>query len=179
MKKGLLIGIGLILLLIGVLFDKTIINFIFGNRISSLNTTIGIITTLGSALFVFILSTLLFGYDKEGRKYIPALWLTLVIALGITVVLKYFVARPRPLVPALQIKTDYSFPSSHAAGVFAPLVLVDSLFPKLKWVWLSLAVLVLFSRIYLGVHYLSDVIGGALIGYITGIIILRVSKISF
>lgn len=179
MKKGILIGIGLFLLVIGFLFDKIIVNYIVGNRISSLNPIISFISLLGSALFVFIISTLLFALDKDGRKYVPALWITLLLALGITFVLKYLVARPRPLVNALQVETDYSFPSGHATAVFAPLILIDKLYPKLKWLWLSLGILVLFSRIYLGVHYLSDVAAGALIGYITGIIVLRVAKVNF
>ena len=134
------------------------------------------ISFLGSALVVAILTTLLFVYDKKKRQYIPLLWLTLLVAFTITFILKYLVARPRPNIMPLEIINSFSFPSGHAIAVFAPLVLIDKEFPKLKWLWLVFAILVLISRLYLGVHYLSDVVAGALIGYITGLLILSVTR---
>lgn len=179
LKKEILIGFGIVLLIIGVIFDKQIVNLVISLRSVLLNNLMLGISFLGSALFVFIATTLLIGFDKEGRKYIPALWLTLIVVLGFVTLLKYAVARPRPLVLALQDRTTYSFPSGHAAVIFAPLLLIDKIYPRLKWVWLVLGVLVIFSRIYLGVHYMTDVIAGALFGYIISAIILRLVKVPF
>jgi undecaprenyl-diphosphatase len=107
----------------------------------------------------------------------------IVILLAITVsdqisshFIKDMVARIRPCnalpdVRALIPFTDsYSFPSSHAVNNFTIAVLLLRIFPKLKWVLLISAFLIAFSRPYVGVHYPSDIIGGAIIGSIIGYI---------
>ena len=63
---------------------------------------------------------------------------------------------------------EFGFVSSHAANFFALAVFygmaLKSIFPRLIYVLMGIACLVAFSRIYLGVHYLSDVIGGGVVG---------------
>jgi len=74
----------------------------------------------------------------------------------------------------------FSFPSNHALNNFAAAVFLLRLFPKYKWIFLITATLVSISRIYLGVHYPSDVLGGALIGsafgYLFSVIALKIEN---
>ena len=60
--------------------------------------------------------------------------------------------------------------------VFCAIPILDKEFPKLKYFWIAFAVLVAFSRIYFGLHFLSDVIAGGLIGYLIGIFIVNLEK---
>lgn len=97
-------------------------------------------------------------------------------SLGITfvindVILKNVIARVRPydamqgLARLIEEQSGYSFPSGHTASSFAAAVVMFCLLPKKYGVpALVLAFLIGFSRMYLGVHYFTDVLAGALIG---------------
>lgn len=94
--------------------------------------------------------------------------ISFLVVFGLTGLLKVVVAVPRPFVVGdAQLvgvaPAGYGFPSQHAAFSFA---FAASLVRKrvLGWVGLCFAVLIAYSRVYLGVHYWSDVIAGALIG---------------
>lgn len=74
----------------------------------------------------------------------------------------------------------FSFPSNHAVNNFAAATFFYRLFPKLKWILFVTASLVALSRVYLGLHYPSDIIGGAIIGsgfgYIFSAAVLQIEK---
>ena len=88
--------------------------------------------------------------------------------------LKELFERPRPcnslsdvLIP-LGCTGSYSFPSNHALNNFAAAMFFYKLFPKLKWALFAGATIVAISRVYLGLHYPSDILGGAIIGLAFG-----------
>ncbi len=101
--------------------------------------------------------------------------------------LKEFFARPRPCAVLTDALTPigctgtFSFPSNHALNNFAAAMFFYRLFPKLKWVLFITAVLIAISRVYLGLHYPSDVIGGAIIGlgfgYVFSVAVLYLEKL--
>ncbi|MGE5411123.1 MAG: phosphatase PAP2 family protein [Clostridiales bacterium] len=88
--------------------------------------------------------------------------------------IKQWVARIRPcnaLSDArllIEPSNSFSFPSSHAVNNFAVFVYFSKIYPNLKWILFIVAFLVSFSRIYVGRHYPSDVLGGAIIGSAIG-----------
>lgn len=65
---------------------------------------------------------------------------------------------------------SYSFPSNHAVNNFAAAVFFFRIYPNLKWILFITASLVAISRVYLGLHYPFDVLGGAVIGAFFGYI---------
>ena len=82
-------------------------------------------------------------------------------------------ASPRPLVPAPH---DHSFPSGHAATSFAAASILTAFAPRFAPAWLLLAVAIAFSRVYVGVHYPLDIVGGAVLGVVTALLLLAIDR---
>lgn len=86
-------------------------------------------------------------------------------------VLKEIFMRERPCIALSDVLTPtgcngtFAFPSNHAINNFAAATFFWLLFPRLKWVLFITASLIAISRVYLGLHYPSDIIAGALIGF--------------
>lgn len=110
-------------------------------------------------------------------KFRAALWLGAIFGLAVLVLaIKFAVRRQRPAGEWGEIyrKTDpHSFPSGHAARAVLLAVLALGLGPTwLGWLLALWAPLVAFARVAMGVHYLLDVLAGALLGLLAGGVIL-------
>ncbi len=175
MKKYISYLIFLALMLFSFLVDNQVSRMMASLRTPALNQAFLIITYMGSVVVVFFIITTLFLVKRHHYKKILPFWLGLGTANLAAVALKYLFLRPRPFevmdiglvagIPFLMIISGSSFPSNHSASAFSALPLLDSEFKRFRAVWIVIAVLVAISRIYLGAHYLSDVIAGSIIGY--------------
>ena len=143
------------------------------------------ITNLGSAVFLIIL-TIVFLVAIRNKKVGISIAINLITIAGLNLLLKNIVQRPRPTEFRLIDETGYSFPSGHSMvsmafyGFLIYLVYKYIQNRKLKTllitILLLIPILIGISRIYLGVHYTSDVIGGFLVSISYLIIYTRIVK---
>ena len=131
-----------------------------------------VITEFGGVVILISLATILLLVIKN-KKTGALIWINLGIATLLNQILKHIVQRPRPIEHRIIDQSGYSFPSGHSmvsAAFYGFLIYLIYKNVKNKYVkWLSilglsmLVILIGTSRIYLGVHYTSDVIAGFLI----------------
>lgn len=186
MKKRWLYVTLIASLVISFFYDKKIVLAVIQNHRAFLNDLMVWLTNPLTVATVFLLMTTLFLWEERKRKWIIPLWASIAITAALTVITKIIVNRPRPFeeltFPLIQgAKYTFSFwntsfPSLHTAAAFSLVPILDKEFPKLKWFWIIMAVLISFSRLYIGVHYLSDVIFGCLIGLLIGYGVIYIEK---
>lgn len=155
-----------------LVIDTTVYSFITSNIMNDgLTPILKVITELGGVAFTVLAGVLIFMFCKKIR------WFVTFDLVGVTLVnqiIKHIVRRPRPNVLRLVEESGYSFPSGHSMvsmafyGIIIYLVYKNVSNKYLKWtliILLSLLILFIgFSRIYVGVHYFTDVAGGFLLG---------------
>ena len=188
MKKRVYIwGLALFAILISFYFDSLIVKIISLIRNNFLNEFFLGLTFISSSIIIFFFLTSLFLWKEHKRKWILPLWFTLFLSAVISSLLKFVIKRPRPfqagIVSVLSILEksshliwNFSFPSFHSMLVFCAVPILSKEFPKFRYVWIVFAGLIAFSRIYFGLHFLSDVIAGGLIGYLIGMFIIKIEK---
>ena len=163
-------------------FGDKIIGFIYNkNRfIDKLMIAVTLSGELG--IIWIIISFFLFSrtkYTKEAIMVLLAIALASILGEGI---IKHIVKRKRPFIKNNIIKLmisqpgTYSFPSGHTASSFAAATVFIRTDMRPTYLIVVIAILISFSRLYLRVHYLSDVIGGIILGVFSGTIVVMIFK---
>lgn len=169
-----------------IYIDSIVYNYISNNIINKNRTEIvKVITNITSPIMVIITALILVLAIKDKKIKI-----SLVInLLGITIInnlIKVIIARPRPEINKLVTETGYSFPSGHSITsmvFYGYLVYLTYKYINNKKIKIPLIIFLILliptiglSRIYLGVHYTSDVLCGFLLGIIYLILFISISK---
>ena len=155
-----------------LVIDTKVYSFIINNIMNDgLTPILKAITELGGVAFTVLAGVLIFMFCKKNR------WFITIDLVGVTLVnqvIKHIIRRPRPNVLRLVEESGYSFPSGHSMvsmafyGIIIYLIYKNVTNKYLKWILIILLSLLIlsigFSRIYVGVHYFTDVAGGFLLG---------------
>ena len=140
-------------------------------QIPVLNQIMIFFSTIGNLGMVWIVLALILVMRRKTRNYgiilLLALLITAILGEGI---LKNIIKRNRPFTALHDLKLlvpppgSYSFPSGHTASSFAAFGVFYFLNLKYKWPVFFTAFMIAFSRIYLGVHYFTDIMAGVILG---------------
>lgn len=144
-----------------------------------------VITQLGGAFFLVALGIVLTIMIKN-KKVGLAIWINLIIVTVINFLLKYILQRPRPTGYRIVEESGYSFPSGHSMismafyGFLIYLIYMNIENKKVKYGLIGLLSITIIgigmSRIFLGVHYTSDVLAGFLISIAYVIVYANIVK---
>lgn len=136
------------------------------------------ITVLGNSGIIWIIAAIVLLATKKYRRGGLALAVGLIAMLVIgNLTLKPLIARTRPfeLIEGIELlisaPSGFSFPSGHTMSSVVAASILTMIDKRFGYVAIPLAVLIAFSRLYLYVHFLTDILGGIFIGAIISIVI--------
>ncbi len=167
-------------------FDENVFNAIKPFINPALTKFMSFITFLGKHDLLIPLNFLLVGFFiyKKERWFATRIAALSLSSLLLMFILKFYFQRERPLLPVIGDVSGYSFPSGHAListvfyGLFIHMIWHEV---KIQWLRITLVILlsiliplIAFSRVYLRVHYASDVIAGLAVGFIWLVLSLRI-----
>lgn len=163
-------------------WDMSILRGLYHNFSNDfLNAVMPIITRLGDGGILWIVIAVIFLIPKKTRKTGVAMGVAMLLGLIIgNGIIKNLVMRPRPFNTIgtavsprnllIEPPTDWSFPSGHTLSSFAAATAIYKDHTVWGFAAFVMAILIAFSRLYLQVHYPSDVLAGALLGFLLGLL---------
>ena len=145
------------------------------------HTFFKVISLLGDGVIWYVIMLVLpFAFGKEG------LWVSVLMVsaglLNLTIyrAIKSSTVRRRPFVAHRHIAQgapvldEYSFPSGHTLHAVTYGIVLSALYPPLTVLWMTFALLTAVARVILGLHYPSDVLMGAALGAVHGLMLVNV-----
>jgi undecaprenyl-diphosphatase len=169
-----------------LIFQK--INNLAGRYLVVDNLAKFLATYFGYILIFILILYLLKSYKRYWKLIIEIILAGVLSRLVLTEIIRFFYKRPRPFVEnnvnlLLNHSPSTSFPSGHAAFYFAIATVVflyyKKVHPRPKFWWgagllfFFASFLISLSRVFVGIHWPSDILGGAVVGIISGIIVLK------
>ncbi len=156
--------------------DRAVFFFFQGLQRPWLDYLLAWPTRLGETGILFpVLILLILIFDRKNAfRVITGLAISLITVQYASPALKAFFHRPRPHLFWENVHVIFkkpindAFPSGHTAIIFAAAFILSHYYPKTRWWAYGVAVWVAITRIYVGVHYPSDLIGGAFLGVAVG-----------
>lgn len=159
------------------IFDERILLFIQGLYLPGTDKILHWFVEVESVFFFLIVVSILFLIELKKTEWILPLLTTALISTCASYIGKLIFMRRRPFdsVGFLGL-LDSSFPSAHATLGFACATLLWWEFPRIGWFYFLFAGTIGLARIYVRQHYLSDVIAGAILGYLIGLGMVYLSQ---
>lgn len=155
-------------------FDNNILQFIQNHmRSSVMDEAMIVVTSLGNLGIIWIVISAFILIRKKNKTAVIGVLCAMLLGtiLG-QEILKNIIQRPRPFLESSVINmiiekpVSYSFPSGHTTAAFAAAGILSKYFKKYSVLFFTIAILIGFSRLYLYVHYPTDVIAGAILGLV-------------
>lgn len=149
--------------------DKFLLEFINLSYHNMLLDNLALLVSyMGLVFFWVIIAVILYCFGNEkGKNVAKKMIIVLILITIVTQLIKLLVMRPRPYTElsslvVLATESDFSFPSGHTSTSVSMIYLLAKEYDN-YWLWI-IPIMVALSRMYIGVHYPSDVLGGFLIG---------------
>jgi membrane-associated phospholipid phosphatase len=161
----------------------------FGFR-GDVREVLDFVANLGHGVFVLFVVVTVACLDRSNLKAVPLIAIAPLLAGAVTTLTKWLVHRPRPAIvagwearvsnSAFNQESFQSFPSGHTATAFALATVLAMLYPHGRTYFYTLAALVAVQRVAVQAHYPSDVLAGAVIGFLvaawSGLVLVATNK---
>lgn len=170
-RRAIVITLSMLVLctLASAIYDLQILNFFSSLRNHALNQVMIFLARISRLNILFIVALLLIRKRALMRQWLVVYLLGSALAF----IGKQIIQRPRPfetgVIENLIPDSGFSFPSGHAAVLFTALPILIAAFPKKRWLIVALFFLVILARVYVGIHYPTDIFAGALIGILSSL----------
>ncbi len=160
-------------------WDHQLETWVVAHRVAALNPVAKDLSLVGEYGAIWLAIALVAALLT--RRWGVLLWVAIADAVAqlATTGIKAEIPRARPHVVTLVSEpTTHSFPSGHATSSFACAVVLSAFVPSCKLPFFVLAALIAVSRVYVGVHYPLDVIGGTVLGLLIGALTLGLRAVT-